>query len=131
VKPSSTHPVTVGKPGSIIVKPIDYMLKRWDRFARFIDDGRNALQSRCIADRAAIVTGRAKPKVRENALARGPSTKNHARQTPLRSWTILIKEINSVVRPEIGFAHRHLRIPHDQDLKSRAPLCACPKLCMR
>ena len=23
-----------------VAKPIDYMLKRWDRFARFIDDGR-------------------------------------------------------------------------------------------
>ena len=25
---------------SSVAKPIDYMLKRWDRFARFVDDGR-------------------------------------------------------------------------------------------
>jgi transposase len=26
-----------------VTKPIDYMLKRWDRFARFLDDGRICL----------------------------------------------------------------------------------------
>jgi transposase len=26
-----------------VAKPIDYMLKRWDRFARFLDDGRICL----------------------------------------------------------------------------------------
>jgi len=31
-----------------VVRPIDYMLKRWDRFARFIDDGRV-----CITNNAA------------------------------------------------------------------------------
>ena len=34
-----------------VVKPIDYMLKRWDRFARFIDDGRVCLTNNA-AERA-------------------------------------------------------------------------------
>jgi transposase len=33
-----------------VVEPIDYMLKRWDRFARFIDDGRICLTN--TAERA-------------------------------------------------------------------------------
>jgi transposase len=34
-----------------VAKPIDYMLKRWDRFARFLDDGRICLTSNA-AERA-------------------------------------------------------------------------------
>ncbi len=34
-----------------VAKPIDYMLKRWDRFARFIDDGRICLTNNA-AERA-------------------------------------------------------------------------------
>src|SRR5208282_5301288 len=34
-----------------VVKPIDYMLKRWDRFARFIEDGRVCLTNNA-AERA-------------------------------------------------------------------------------
>ena len=34
-----------------VTKPIDYMLKRWDRFARFIDDGRICLTNN-VAERA-------------------------------------------------------------------------------
>src|SRR5665811_750521 len=34
-----------------VPKPIDYMLKRWDRFARFIDDGRVCLTNNA-AERA-------------------------------------------------------------------------------
>jgi hypothetical protein len=34
-----------------VVQPIDYMLKRWDRFARFIDDGRVCLTNNA-AERA-------------------------------------------------------------------------------
>jgi hypothetical protein len=34
-----------------VVEPIDYMLKRWDRFARFIDDGRICLTNNA-AERA-------------------------------------------------------------------------------
>lgn len=40
---------------SSVAKPIDYMLRRWDRFARFIDDGRICLtnktqpSARCVA----------------------------------------------------------------------------------
>ncbi len=30
---------------SPVVKAMDYMLKRWDRFARFIDDGRICLSN--------------------------------------------------------------------------------------
>ena len=30
-----------------VVKPIDYMLRRWDRFARFLDDGRICLTQQC------------------------------------------------------------------------------------
>jgi hypothetical protein len=36
---------------SSVAEPIDYMLRRWDRFARFIDDGR-CLSGRCAAERA-------------------------------------------------------------------------------
>ena len=36
---------------SAVAKPIDYMLKRWDRFARFIDDGRICLTNNA-AERA-------------------------------------------------------------------------------
>jgi transposase len=36
---------------SSVAKPIDYMLKRWDRFARFIDDGRVCLTNNA-AERA-------------------------------------------------------------------------------
>ena len=36
---------------SSVAKPIDYMLKRWDRFARFIDDGRICLTNNA-AERA-------------------------------------------------------------------------------
>ena len=34
-----------------VAKPIDYMLKRWDRFARFLDDGRICLTNNA-AERA-------------------------------------------------------------------------------
>src|SRR2546429_9779951 len=34
-----------------VAEPIDYMLKRWDRFARFIDDGRICLTNNA-AERA-------------------------------------------------------------------------------
>src|SRR5438445_11967363 len=34
-----------------VAEPIDYMLKRWDRFARFIDDGRICLSNNA-AERA-------------------------------------------------------------------------------
>src|SRR6266853_5354480 len=34
-----------------VAKPIDYMLRRWDRFARFIDDGRVCLTNNA-AERA-------------------------------------------------------------------------------
>jgi len=34
-----------------VAEPIDYMLKRWDRFARFIDDGRVCLTNNA-AERA-------------------------------------------------------------------------------
>ena len=34
-----------------VAQPIDYMLKRWDRFARFIDDGRICLTNNA-AERA-------------------------------------------------------------------------------
>src|SRR6202008_3362952 len=34
-----------------VAEPIDYMLKRWDRFARFIDDGRMCLTNNA-AERA-------------------------------------------------------------------------------
>ena len=34
-----------------VVKPIDYMLRRWDRFARFLDDGRICLSNNA-AERA-------------------------------------------------------------------------------
>ena len=34
-----------------VVQPIDYMLKRWDRFARFIEDGRVCLTNNA-AERA-------------------------------------------------------------------------------
>jgi transposase len=34
-----------------VAKPIDYMLKRWDRFVRFIDDGRICLTNNA-AERA-------------------------------------------------------------------------------
>ena len=36
---------------SSVAKPIDYMLRRWDRFARFIDDGRICLTNNA-AERA-------------------------------------------------------------------------------
>jgi hypothetical protein len=36
---------------SAVAKPIDYMLRRWDRFARFIDDGRICLTNNA-AERA-------------------------------------------------------------------------------
>ena len=36
---------------SVVAKPIDYMLRRWDRFARFIDDGRICLTNNA-AERA-------------------------------------------------------------------------------
>ena len=36
---------------SSVAEPIDYMLKRWDRFARFIDDGRICLTNNA-AERA-------------------------------------------------------------------------------
>jgi transposase len=36
---------------SSVAKPIDYMLKRWDRFARFLDDGRICLTNNA-AERA-------------------------------------------------------------------------------
>jgi transposase len=36
---------------SSVSKPIDYMLKRWDRFARFLDDGRICLTNNA-AERA-------------------------------------------------------------------------------
>jgi transposase len=36
---------------SSVAEPIDYMLRRWDRFARFIDDGRNCLTNNA-AERA-------------------------------------------------------------------------------
>ena len=36
---------------SSVAKPIDYMLKRWDRFARFVDDGRICLTNNA-AERA-------------------------------------------------------------------------------
>ncbi len=36
---------------SSVVKPIDYMLRRWDRFARFIEDGRVCLTNN-TAERA-------------------------------------------------------------------------------
>ena len=29
-----------------VAQPIDYMLKRWDRFARFIEDGRVCLTNK-------------------------------------------------------------------------------------
>ena len=34
-----------------VAEPIDYMLKRWERFARFIDDGRICLSNNA-AERA-------------------------------------------------------------------------------
>jgi hypothetical protein len=34
-----------------VAKPIDYMLRRWDRFIRFIDDGRVCLTNNA-AERA-------------------------------------------------------------------------------
>ncbi len=36
---------------SSVAEPIDYMLRRWDRFAQFIDDGRNCLTNNA-AERA-------------------------------------------------------------------------------
>jgi transposase len=36
---------------SAVAKPIDYMLRRWDRFARFVDDGRICLTNNA-AERA-------------------------------------------------------------------------------
>lgn len=36
---------------SSVADPIDYMLRRWDRFARFIDDGRSCLTNNA-AERA-------------------------------------------------------------------------------
>ena len=36
---------------SSVAKPIDYLLRRWDRFARFIDDGRICLTNNA-AERA-------------------------------------------------------------------------------
>ena len=36
---------------SSVIEPIDYMLRRWDRFARFIDDGRICLTNNA-AERA-------------------------------------------------------------------------------
>jgi transposase len=36
---------------SSVAKPIDYMLRRWDRFARFIEDGRVCLTNNA-AERA-------------------------------------------------------------------------------
>ena len=36
---------------SPVAKAMDYMLKRWDRFARFIDDGRICLSNNA-AERA-------------------------------------------------------------------------------
>ena len=32
---------------SSVAKPIDYMLKRWDRFARFLEDGRDLPYEQC------------------------------------------------------------------------------------
>ncbi len=35
-----------------VARPIDYLLRRWDRFARFIDDGRICLTNNAAAERA-------------------------------------------------------------------------------
>ena len=43
---------------SLVARPIDYMLRRWDRFARFIDDGRICLTNNA-AERAARFCSRA------------------------------------------------------------------------
>ena len=38
---------------SSLTQPIDYMLSRWDRLARFIDDGRDPPNKQCGGARAA------------------------------------------------------------------------------
>ncbi|ABQ33795.1 hypothetical protein BBta_1581 [Bradyrhizobium sp. BTAi1] len=38
---------------SAVAKPIDYLLHRWDRFARFVDDGRICLTNNAEEPRAA------------------------------------------------------------------------------
>jgi hypothetical protein len=39
---------------SSVAKPIDYMLRRWDRFTRFIDDGRICLTNNAAARAARL-----------------------------------------------------------------------------
>ncbi len=40
---------------SSVAKPIDYMLKRWDRFAKFVDDGRICLTIMRQSERCAVL----------------------------------------------------------------------------
>ena len=62
---------------SPVAKAMDYMLKRWDRFARFIDDGRiclsnnaaeRALRPLCLGRRSWLFAGSARGGVRAAAM---------------------------------------------------------------
>ena len=52
-----------------VAKPIDYMLKRWDRFASFLDDGRVCLTNNA-AERALRVL---RPSVEKHGCLQAPA----------------------------------------------------------